>query len=126
MTKRCDTLLSEALPRPLKNHNVTINGRRTTMRLEPSIWDALHEISRREGMPVNDLCARVKRQLDAAEEKRHKLGWSSRMPLAESRAVTFASAMRVFIVSYFRQLAEPSSEFMSEDAPFATRPAEAD
>lgn len=39
----------------LVSKNVTVNGHRTSMRLEPVMWDALREAARREGMTVNAL-----------------------------------------------------------------------
>lgn len=46
----------------LVSRNVTINGRRTSLRLEPAMWDALAEIARREGVSLSDVIARVDRQ----------------------------------------------------------------
>ncbi|MBP2230795.1 putative DNA-binding ribbon-helix-helix protein [Azospirillum agricola] len=42
--------------------NVTIDGRRTSMRLEPLMWSALNEIAHREGMRVNALISRIAAQ----------------------------------------------------------------
>jgi predicted DNA-binding ribbon-helix-helix protein len=41
--------------------NITLNGRRTSMRLEPEMWATLKEIARREQTSVADLCADVDR-----------------------------------------------------------------
>jgi len=68
----------------LISRNVTINGRRTSIRLELENWRALEEICLREGMDIHQLCALV-------EEHRHI---SNR-----------TSAIRAFIVSYFRAAA---------------------
>jgi len=43
----------------LVGRNVTVNGHRTSMRLEPATWDALGEIARREGKSINDLVSLV-------------------------------------------------------------------
>ncbi len=43
----------------LAMHSVTINGRRTTMRLEPSIWNALSRIAEDQRLTVNQLCSRI-------------------------------------------------------------------
>ena len=39
----------------LVNRNVTIGRRRTSLRLEPAMWDALEEICRREEMSQHEL-----------------------------------------------------------------------
>ncbi len=68
----------------LVNCNVTIAGRRTSLRLEPAMWDALEEICRREEMSQHELCAMI-------NERR--------------RASSLTAATRVFIVNYFRAAA---------------------
>ncbi len=65
----------------LVNRNVIIAGRRTSLRLEPALWDALREVCRREGMTRHELCTWINRR---------------------RRASTLTAAVRVFIVSYFR------------------------
>lgn len=68
----------------LSNRNVTVNGRRTSMRLEQEMWDALREICRREDMTVHELCSLI-------DDRR---GLSS-----------LTAATRVFILMYFRAAA---------------------
>jgi predicted DNA-binding ribbon-helix-helix protein len=68
----------------LVNRNVTIGRRRTSLRLEPAMWDALGEICRREEMSQHQLCAMI-------DERR--------------RASSLTAAIRVFIVNYFRAAA---------------------
>lgn len=68
----------------LKNRNVRINGQRTSLRLEPAMWDALEEIARREGRSINEICTIL-------EDVR---GRSTR-----------TAALRVFILHYFRMAA---------------------
>lgn len=68
----------------LVNRNVTIRGRRTSLRLEPAMWDALHEIARREGASVHEICSRVE---------------------YSRRESTLTAAIRVFILDYFRTAA---------------------
>ena len=67
---------------PLVLRNVTLDDRRTSMRLEPSIWDALGEIAKRESRSVNELCAMIDR--------------------AKSPEMSLTSAVRVFTTAYFR------------------------
>ena len=68
----------------LVNRNVTIGRRRTSLRLDPAMWDALEEICRREEMSHHELCAMI-------DERR--------------RASSRTAAIRVFIVNYFRAAA---------------------
>lgn len=68
----------------LLNRNVTIAGRRTSMKLEPDMWDALDEICRREQVTLHEACTLV------AEHHRGN---------------NLTAAMRVFILGYFRAAA---------------------
>lgn len=71
----------------LLNRNVTISGRRTSMKLEPEMWDALDEICRREQITLHEVCSLV--------AERH-------------RGNNLTAAMRVFILGYFRVAATES------------------
>lgn len=68
----------------LVNRNVFVGARRTSLRLEPAMWDALAEICRREDLTMHQLCALI-------DERR--------------RASSLTAAIRVFIVNYFRSAA---------------------
>lgn len=68
----------------LINRNVVLDGRRTSVRLEPQMWDALTEIARREGRSVHEICSEV------AARRGHS---------------TFAAGLRVHILSYYRAAA---------------------
>lgn len=61
--------------------NVVIDGRRTTVRLEASIWSALDEICVNERMTRHDLCTRIERARGRANR---------------------AQAIRATVVSYYR------------------------
>jgi predicted DNA-binding ribbon-helix-helix protein len=65
--------------------NVSVRGRRTSIRLEPQIWDTLAEICRREFCTPHDVCSYVARR---------------RPPNG-----SLASSLRVFILDYFRRCA---------------------
>jgi len=65
----------------LVNRNVIAARGRTSMRLEPELWDALMEICRREGMRMGELVRRVE---------------------ARGHAGGRTSAVRVFILEYYR------------------------
>jgi len=71
-------------PSRLVNRNVIAGRGRTSMRLEPELWDALHEICWREGLAIGQLVRRVER--DASPGGR-------------------TSAVRVFALTYFRDAA---------------------
>jgi len=80
---------------PLKSQNIMVGGHRTSMRLEPSMWDALEDIARREGMTINKLCTEIKERIDRQAELRG-------IP-PEKADVTLTSAVRVFIAAYYRR-----------------------
>lgn len=65
----------------LINKNIMVAGHRTSMRLEPEMWDALAEICQREKSSIRDICTII----DASR------GSSS-----------LTSAVRVFILAYYR------------------------
>lgn len=80
------TLLDQQLTdfgRPY-SRNVRIGTHRTTIRLESEVWDALTEIASRENASINDLCTMVARNASA------------------NKLASFTSALRVFIVAYYR------------------------
>ena len=68
----------------LVTKNVTVGNLRTSLRLEPEIWEALDEICAREGITVHQLCTLV-------DDYR--------------RGNSRTSAVRAFIVTYFRMAA---------------------
>ena len=68
----------------LVNRNVTASRGRTSMRLEPELWEALEEICQRESVTLADLVKRI-------EQAGHPGGRTS--------------AVRVHVLSYFRTVA---------------------
>jgi predicted DNA-binding ribbon-helix-helix protein len=84
----CDAVSHEDHPQPdrrreLVMHNISVRGRRTSIRMEPQIWDTLREICRREFCTPDDVCSYV----------------ADRKPPRGS----LTSALRVFILDYFRK-----------------------
>ncbi len=65
----------------LVNRNVYIRSRRTSIRLDPAMWDALEEICGREGTTEHELCT-----------------WIDGLDIAS----TLTASVRVYIVTYFR------------------------
>ena len=66
----------------LVNRNVNASRGRTSMRLEPELWDALSEICQREHIRIGELIRRIE---------------------ARGHAGGRTSAVRVFIVDYYRK-----------------------
>jgi predicted DNA-binding ribbon-helix-helix protein len=63
--------------------NVKVHGHRTSVRLEPQMWDSMTEICRREFCTPDDVCSYV----------------AERKPPRDS----LSSSLRVFILDYFRK-----------------------
>lgn len=66
----------------LISKNVRISGHRTSVRLEPEMWEALEEVAGMQGCNIHDLCS-------AVSELKHP-------------DASFTGALRVFIMEYFR------------------------
>lgn len=66
----------------LVSRNITIFGRRTSIRLEPDMWVALNDIAERERCSVHDICALVY--------------------VRKSDATSLTAAIRVFLMLYYR------------------------
>ena len=75
---------------PYANRGVTVDGRKTTVRLEPSSWQALREIAEREKTTVNVLATMI---------DRHR-----------PKTASLSSAIRVFVTSYYRSLLRISTQ----------------
>ncbi|HYC02943.1 MAG TPA: ribbon-helix-helix domain-containing protein [Azospirillaceae bacterium] len=75
----------------LESRNVTVSyGRaaeRTSVRLEPQMWDALEEVAAREGRTVSAVADEISRHLPDG--------------------MTLTSGIRVFLMAYFRAAAFP-------------------
>ena len=79
----------------LISKNVTINGRRTSLRLEQTSWEAMGDICKCEGLTLHDLCSLI---------ENHRNGASR------------TSAVRAFIVTYYRNLAAESGSLQKGTA----------
>ena len=66
----------------LISRNVTVMGRRTSVRLEPEMWMALKEISKRERCSLHDICGLIS--------------------LRKNQNTSLTAAIRVFLMLYFR------------------------
>lgn len=66
--------------------NVKIHNRRTSIRLEPEMWNALKEVAGIEHCSIHDLCGAVH---DLKEE-----------------GMSFTASLRVFLMEYYRSAAK--------------------
>jgi len=62
--------------------NITVNGKRTSIRLEPEMWSELKNIAKREQCTIHDICSLI-------NMRKH-----------ENTSLT--AAIRVFLMLYFR------------------------
>jgi predicted DNA-binding ribbon-helix-helix protein len=68
----------------LDNRNVTVAGHRTSIRLEPATWDALHAVCERERASVHEVVTAIDRSRSES---------------------SLTSAIRVFLLRYFMSAA---------------------
>ena len=61
--------------------NVRVAGRRTSIKLEADMWEALQEICERSGRSLHEVCTEAYRRRDSSN---------------------FTSAVRLFILDYYR------------------------
>ena len=66
----------------LVSGNVTIAGHRTSLRLEPEMWDALKGVCARERLSIHEVCSRI----DARRQD----------------GTSLTSAVRTFMVKYYQ------------------------
>ncbi len=64
----------------LKKRNVRIGTTRTSVTLEPQVWDILHEVAEEQGCTVHELCTFISERKD--------------------KKSSLTSAIRVFLLSY--------------------------
>jgi predicted DNA-binding ribbon-helix-helix protein len=74
----------QSSPSSLTIRNVVVAGHRTSVRLEPLIWEALRDVARRREMALNDLVTEI---------DRHRA------------APGLTAAIRVYIVDFYRNAA---------------------
>ncbi|MGH1403681.1 MAG: ribbon-helix-helix domain-containing protein [Alphaproteobacteria bacterium] len=64
----------------LKKRNVFVKGKRTSVTLEPQVWNILHEVAEEQSCDVHELCSFI---------------YDRKNPSS-----SLASAIRVFLISY--------------------------
>jgi predicted DNA-binding ribbon-helix-helix protein len=87
----------ESAPSSLVIHNVVVGRHRTSVRLEPVMWDALQDIARRHRVTLHTLVTDIDR---------------------ERTASSLTAAIRVYIVDFYRAAALSAGQ-----APVVERPA---
>lgn len=82
-----DTKMSPAYQEKssLVSRNITVLGRRTSVRLEPEMWKELKAISKRETCTIHDLCSLIS--------------------LRKGKNTSLTAAIRVFLMLYYRAAA---------------------
>ena len=64
--------------------NIVVGSHRTSVRLEPIMWEALHEIARRQRLTIHELVTAIARDRTAS---------------------SLTAAIRVYIVDFYREAA---------------------
>ena len=73
----------------LLTRNVMVQGKRTSIRLGPKMWEALDRIVEHEGVSICEVMMQAKRRHDSG---------------------SFTSAVREFAIEYWMNAAEPPQE----------------
>jgi len=69
----------------LVSRNITVLGKRTSVRLEPEMWNSLQEIAKREDCKIHDICSLIQ--------------------LRKNPNTSLTAAIRVFLMLYYRAAA---------------------
>ena len=69
----------------LLSRNITVGGRRTSVRLEPEMWASLYDIAKRENCSIHDICTLIN--------------------LRKNNKTSLTAAIRVFLMLYYRAAA---------------------
>lgn len=69
----------------LVSRNITVLGKRTSVRLEPEMWTALKDIAKREDCKIHDICSLIH--------------------LRKNPNTSLTAAIRVFLMLYYRAAA---------------------
>ncbi|MEJ0062468.1 MAG: ribbon-helix-helix domain-containing protein [Alphaproteobacteria bacterium] len=88
-------------PQGLISKNIKVNGQRTSVRLEKAMWEGLEEISQREGASINEIGSLIMGQ--------------------KNEGMNFTSAIRVFIMSYYRAAATEEGHRHARHGDFTQR-----
>lgn len=84
----------------LISRNVTVLGHRTSVRLEPEMWNAIKDIARRERCTIHELCSLIQ--------------------LRKSDITSLTAAIRVFLMLYYRAAATEDGHVRAGHGNFET------
>src|SRR5258708_38243396 len=76
-------------PSSLVIRNIVVGGHRTSVRLEPAMWDALQDIAHQQQVTVHDLVTHIDRDRSAS---------------------SLTAAIRVYIVDFYRAAMLPAGQ----------------
>jgi predicted DNA-binding ribbon-helix-helix protein len=96
---------------PLETRNIVVCGHRTSIKLEPYLWQSLEDIALREHLTISSLCTVIK-----------DLVGPGRLDVITG-PVTLTSMIRVFILLYFRNNMSLSIDKADEPQAFTPDPA---
>lgn len=82
----------------LVSKNITVLGKRTSIRLEPEMWRALHEIADREKCKIHDICSIV--------------------ALRKNPNSSLTASIRVFVMLYYRAAATEEGHSRAQHGDF--------
>ncbi len=85
MFQKNGVMNTETTKSTLISRNITVLGKRTSVRLEPEMWRALKDIARRESCTIHDLCSLI--------------------ALRKNVHTSLTAAIRVFLMLYYRAAA---------------------
>jgi predicted DNA-binding ribbon-helix-helix protein len=85
MPSKNSSLDGRSAPSTLQTKNIRINGRRTSVRLEPEMWRSLKHIAGQEDCSIHDIATEISR--------------------AKHPRTSMTAAIRVFVMSYYRAAA---------------------
>jgi predicted DNA-binding ribbon-helix-helix protein len=85
----------------LVSRNLTVAGHRTSIRLEPAMWEALREICERECQTLNAIATEIGRTRSES---------------------SLTAAIRVYVMDYFRAAATEEGHARAEHGIGVTRP----
>lgn len=80
----------------LITHNVWVDGHRTSVRLEGVMWQALHEITEREGLSIHQVMTIISRR--------------------QHPNASFTATVRAFLVAYYRAVNAGADRLLSVEA----------
>ena len=94
-------LASRQMPRSnLISRNITVDGHRTSVRLEPDMWNGMRDVCRREKLTMHQVCTYISQ--------------------AKPPNSSLTAAIRVFIMAYFRAAATEDGHHKAGHGPGGT------